>query len=294
MPSADAVARSIAALLLASVACARPMNLPPPPPAAAAAPVALASASAAPKSAVALNEKACDGGSGLGCNNLAMGYLEGREGLKRDEAHALQLFQRSCDLGLPMGCLNTGYLLHAGENVRHDDVRARGVLTKACDAALLDGCYWLGDVYFAGESEDVPLAFSIFDKACAKGHAKSCASEGLLLEEGRGAAKDVPRAIQLLGGACDKDVHYACTALANLYADGKETAPDHTRARSLYERGCADAYPSGCYAFGVACEAGLVGDDCPAEALVRRACDHGVADACATLATWMEKGGRSP
>ncbi len=124
-------------------ACATTSNLPPPPPVMA--PVTTAAPAqpvpARSESALDLYTRACDGGSGVGCNNLALSFLEARNGAARDPKRAFALFQRACDLGVAIGCGNLGVLVH---KERRDEVRAIGLLTRACDGEWWPGCYFLG------------------------------------------------------------------------------------------------------------------------------------------------------
>jgi TPR repeat protein len=287
-----------AALLLLPIlggglaACAERVPPPPPPPPAVA-PLPSASASASPGSVLALYARACDGESAIGCNNLALAYTEGRSGAKRDLARAASLFQRACDLGAAGGCGNLGILLHT-KGPMHDDVRAIGLLTRACDASWWDGCFWLGDIYFGGEHEDAALAYSLFERACKADHVKSCANQGIMLHLGKGVAKDPRHAGSLLERACSAGIFYACTALGNVFLSSEGIPADAKRARASYERGCTDEYPVGCYAYGLRCAAGELGDACDPALLLRRACDLGHADGCTALASWMERqaGGR--
>lgn len=282
--------------LVAVVACAKSSNAPPPAPVLSASVASSwASSSASPTSVIGLYERACDGGSGDGCNNLALVYFEGRAGAKKDAKRARTFFQRSCDLGAAGGCGNLGYLLHAGEGGPRDEVRAIGLLTQACDGSFWESCYWLGDIYYGGEHEDRPMALSVLERACKGGHLQSCASQGVLLADGKGGvSKDALQAAKLLQRACEGKVHFACTGLASLFLHGDGVAADADRARKLYDQGCADDYPGGCYAYGAVCASGALGDQCSADALLRRACDLGHANACSALATLMEQRTEKP
>jgi TPR repeat protein/predicted Zn-dependent peptidase len=282
----------VGAALLA--ACARADNTPPPAPSVP--PLAALSApttahEAAP-TVTGLYTRACDGGSAVGCNSLALVYLEGRSGQKRDPPRAVTLFQRACDLGSPAACGNLGFLTRQGIGVSQDLVRAIGLLTRACDASWWEGCYWLADILFEGDYEDRPRALAALEPACKAGHPKSCASMGVLLQAGKGVPKDSKRAADLLDHACAADVAFACTWLGNMLVQGDGVARDAERARNVYAKGCTDDYPTGCYVFGIVCAKGELGDDYlkRADGLLKRACDHGEADACALLADRMEQG----
>ena len=277
----------------AAHACAPPSNLPPPPPDVRTLRPASDSSTPpkAPSTIIGLYERSCEGGSAVGCNNLGIVYLEGQHGAKPDRARAERLFERGCDLGAAVGCGNLGFLLR-----ETNTVRAIGLLTRACDGAWLDGCYWLGDIYSQGDHEDLPQAFAVLERACKDGHQRSCASLGLLYQAGRGVTSDARKAAALFDGACSAKVDFACTLLGNLLLSDPKAPADAERARVAYEKGCTDSFPSGCYAFGAACASGKLGKDWldRADALLRRACEHGVAEACAVLAKRMEDQSSAP
>jgi hypothetical protein len=56
--------------------------------------------------AVALYEKACEGGEMSMCNNLGVCYNKGECGLSRDEIRAEQLYKKACKGGESGACHN--------------------------------------------------------------------------------------------------------------------------------------------------------------------------------------------
>jgi TPR repeat protein len=286
MSAARLAVACLVALPLVALACAHESNLPPAPPAPA--PVSAPSASASgpahvSSDPIALFQKACDAGSADGCNSLGVAILDKAAARAADKTRAEALLQRACDLGSPAGCVNLGVQVRS-----QDEVRAIGVLTRACDQSWWEGCFWLGDIYYTGSHEDPPLAAAVLGRACKGGHQRSCAALGILYQSGSGVAKDLKKAMRLFETACDADVAFACAFWANAMASS-DTMRDVERARAVFPKGCTDAFPAGCYIFGVACASRLLGDDYvpKAEPLMRQACEHGYADACALLGRWM-------
>ena len=51
-----------------------------------------------------LYRQACDMGNAMGCNNLGLMYQNG-EGVAKDDAKAVELYQKSCDAGTQAGYL---------------------------------------------------------------------------------------------------------------------------------------------------------------------------------------------
>jgi hypothetical protein len=219
---------------------------------------------------------------------LALSFLEGRNGADRNGKHALDLFQRACDLAFAGGCGNLGLLLYKDHR---EDVRAIGLLTRACDGEWWDGCFFLGDIYFSARHEDLALARGVLERPCKAGHQKSCAELGIIYQLGKGVTKDEGKAMALFQPACAAGVAFACTGIGNILVAGG-AARDISRARDAYEKGCTDDYPGGCYAFGVVSARGALGQDYLSRAgpLLLRACEHGHADACAFRAKQLEDG----
>src|SRR5579871_6169820 len=91
-PLVSTLVSSVAALAAVATGCAHASNAPPAPPVVV--PLAAASASGAsdksPASVVGLYTRACDEGSAVGCNDLALLYLEGRSGAARDVNKAVR------------------------------------------------------------------------------------------------------------------------------------------------------------------------------------------------------------
>jgi TPR repeat protein len=293
-PRVSALVSALAGLSVVATGCAQASNAPPAPPVVAplAAPSASAASGKAPADAVGLYTRACDEGSAMGCNNLGLAYVDGGLGQARDVAKGARLLQRSCDLNPgSMGCTNLGFLLHQGEVLPKDELRALGLLTRACDAESWQGCYWLGEVYAGSERNDPARALQVWERGCKGGDQKSCTGQALFLVLGKGVAKDTKRAVPLLETACKKEVAAACTLLGNLTIEGDGVARDVERAGRLYAKGCADDNAQGCYIYALVCASGRLGEDYVerADTLLRHACDLRWADACAMLASRLEK-----
>jgi uncharacterized protein len=244
---------------------------------------------------VRLYERACDGGSAVGCNNLALEIFEGRaSGDGFTLARGAALLQHACELGSATACGNLGYYLLEHRTLPRDETRAVGLLTRACEGGYFRACGFLGSLYYEGAREDVPRAVEVLDRGC-KGHdALSCATLGSVYHVGKAPiAKDDKRALELFESACDAGIAFACTGMGTVLLLKEEPELDRKRAAAAYTGGCVDAFPAGCYALGVAC-AGKLGDVCGdrADAALRRACDLGHADGCALLGARLQKRGR--
>jgi hypothetical protein len=69
-------------------------------------------------------QKGCADGDGSDCNMLGLRYRAGEGGLPRDPAKAAEAFQRSCDLGTPIGCRNLAGMYRKGQGVPKSEARA--------------------------------------------------------------------------------------------------------------------------------------------------------------------------
>lgn len=146
--------------------------------------------------AVAIQEKACDGGDATGCFNLGIMYANCR-GVTKDEAKAVQLYQKACDGGYAAGCNN---------------VRALSVIAcKAGDAQwCLDGGRWVQNMLQRKRQNRAPEgvklnegwpsffgeASKLFQQACDGGDLKGCVTLAELYDKGEGVEANGAKAAQ--------------------------------------------------------------------------------------------------
>jgi TPR repeat protein len=98
-------------------------------------------------------QRACDGGSPIGCVTLGDMYAAGRGGLTKDEARTVALYQRACDDGRAYGCASLGAMYAAGRGgLTKDEARAVALYQRACDDGDAFGCARLGFMHFTGRS----------------------------------------------------------------------------------------------------------------------------------------------
>src|SRR5262245_48560589 len=64
--------------------------------------------------------------------------------IDRDVARAVALYQKACDGGEPRGCFRLAYLYSKGIGVAHDAARSVALYQKACDGNELRACTNLG------------------------------------------------------------------------------------------------------------------------------------------------------
>jgi TPR repeat protein len=62
-------------------------------------------------------------------------------GLPRDAVRAVAMFQRACEGGDALGCSSLGYMYQVGEGVTLDEARAQQYFRQACDRGDDIGCF---------------------------------------------------------------------------------------------------------------------------------------------------------
>jgi TPR repeat protein len=161
--------------------------------------------------ATSLFRRACDGGDGNGCTNLARQYRYGR-GVGRDESEAAKLNAHGCDLGAFGSCNNLGDQYETGAGVPASLDQAIALYERACSHAFAFGCFSLGELYAKRpEVKDPSKAALHYEKACGLGEPHSCAALARMLAVGDGVAVDEARSRRMLQQACAGGYKPACT-----------------------------------------------------------------------------------
>src|SRR5581483_11622542 len=78
-----------------------------------------------------LFRRACDQGWVAGCGSLGLEYLLGRN-IIQDRGR-----------GSATSCLNLGFMYQQGDGVPPDNAKAMTLLKRACDLGMADACRWL-------------------------------------------------------------------------------------------------------------------------------------------------------
>ncbi|CAN5256602.1 hypothetical protein BH09MYX1_BH09MYX1_55200 [soil metagenome] len=278
-----------------------------------------------------LFKKACDGGEAAGCNNLGAlatgqpivdrmgprgahsyklfcggalsagcagwGDAKTPVGVKVDLADAVAQFDKACDMGLLMACVNEGALILVGQGGPRDRARAQGFFQRACDGGDPGGCGESATLSLqdrVGAPKDDKKGFGLMKEACDGGETDACANVAVLrlLDRGDGGAKS--DALAKLKGYCDTKGLW-CDSLGDLYASGTGgVAKDEAEARRLYEKSCANGtgHTGTCSVYADALKNGFGGpkDGTKAKELLNKACDHNDFEACTGLGFWYEDG----
>jgi TPR repeat protein len=243
--------------------------------------VALGSWAQAPRSGKGYDEQtfdrhyqACiDWSDGRACTALGYMYAAG-QGVEKDEAKAVELYEKGCKYRDPRGCTAHGLMLAGGVGAAKDLAKAAESFQQGCERADLRGCTNLGFLYMTGQgvAKDEAQALTLFQKACDGGNAVGCNNlfgyhatacrdgkaphclegsrwvqvtlkkkkdlpEGLQFDQGS-VSQLLAEATRLLQTACDGGDAQGCTDLASLYAKGEGVALDKSKASELYGKAC--------------------------------------------------------
>jgi TPR repeat protein len=166
-------------------------------------------------------QRAADAGSSEGAHRLALVYAQGLAGTPRNEARALDLFQKAASAGHTRAQINLGILYMRGLGVPRDLVNARAWLEKAAASGDPQALYTLGRAMDESSEQIAPdpvRAADLYRRAAEKGHVLAGLRYGLALSEGVGIKRDIPQAQKWLVQARDNGVPEAALALGDMAA----------------------------------------------------------------------------
>jgi TPR repeat protein len=125
--------------------------------------------------AAAMLSRACAGGIGAACGNLADAYLSGGD-VDKDVKKAADLYAKACDQGFASGCTAVGTLIHVDKAIPGDAASAFPHFRKGCDGGDSTGCVAAGHFYANGEGveKDMVAAARAFKKACDLRDVRGC------------------------------------------------------------------------------------------------------------------------
>jgi TPR repeat protein len=144
--------------------------------------------------AVGLLTRACDGGVGAACGNLADAYLSGGQ-IDKDVKKAAGLYARACGAGFASGCTAVGTLIHVDKLIAGDAASAFAQFRKGCDGGDPTGCIAVGHLALSGEGvdKDVVGAARAYKKACDVRDVRGCQGLAVIYKQDPAGAQDVFR-----------------------------------------------------------------------------------------------------
>ncbi|MCE9573607.1 MAG: hypothetical protein K8W52_10660 [Deltaproteobacteria bacterium] len=255
-----------------------------------------------PAKAIAAYEKACRGGAGTGCFNLATMYSGGQgvtvdlakaDRYKRDAAAA---WTAACHGSEPRWCTNAAFLMADADGKGGPSpatmATMRALEQRACDAKVLVGCTELARLTMQ-QGELAPAAYvDRQDQLCGQGEVTACVAGGALLLDGQRVPRDAARGIALYRRGCDAGDRNACEALGVEEGLGEFVAKDEAAAERHLTMACDRASPRACQA--IAKVRARAGDAVAARALLERGCHMGDGEACGVLGAMIAAGTGGP
>jgi TPR repeat protein len=175
-------------------------------------------------------QHAADAGSAEGTHRLALVFAQGLAGTPRNDARALELFEKAAALGNQRAQINVGILYFRGQGTARDLVQARSWLEKAAANNDPYALYALGramDDTLGPVGADPVRAADLYRRAAELGHPFAALRYGLALTEGIGVKKDLVAAQKWLIYAQKTGVPEAALALGDNYA---RTPPSRDKA----------------------------------------------------------------
>jgi uncharacterized protein len=173
------------------------------------------------REAVPLLQHAANAGSAEGAHRLALLYAQGADGIPRDDARALELFEKAAAAGHLRAEINAGMFYFYGRGTAKDLVRARSWLEKAATQNDPYALYVLGrtmeEAQDAAQADPVRAA-DLYRRAAQQGHTLAALRYGMALAEGNGVRKDLVAAQPWLIYADQNGVPEAAMAMGDLAA----------------------------------------------------------------------------
>ncbi len=166
-------------------------------------------------------QHAASTGSAEGAHRLALLYAQGADGIPRDDARALELFEKAAAAGHVRAEINAGMLYFYGRGTPKDLVKARAWLEKAAASNDPYALYALGramDETQGTALADPVRATDLYKRAAMQGHTFAALRYGLALAEGNGVRKDLVAAQPWLLYAEKYGVPEASLAMGDLAA----------------------------------------------------------------------------
>lgn len=229
-------------------------------------------------------EEQCQRGNAPSCTRLGL-MRERGEGVGKDLSKAAALYDKACSGDDVPACSRLGEMLLVGTGIAADEKRAMTLLHKACMAGWSKACTTQMAFLMKKHAGDTTQIVPLVDRGCDGGDGDSCATLGLIYQQGLGVAKDVERGAFFLKRGCRAGSKFGCVSLGAAYENGVGVKKDAEHAAELFTMACEAKDSSACdheaklYFLGD----GVTKDEAKGIELLGRACDLGNAGSCLVL-----------
>ena len=176
--------------------------------------------------------------------SLALIYLQGKEGVKKDYARARFWAQKSAGQGCANGQVVLGLLYQSGWGVQQNYARARFWYQKAAVRGNPVAQRFLGDLYLNGQGvqRNYAKAISWYEKAAAQGDDNGLKALAGMYTQGEGSEQDWARANPWFEKAAAQGKAYAQAMLGYMYAQGLGVQKDLARGKAWYQKAVDQGY----------------------------------------------------
>ena len=150
-------------------------------------------------------ERGCSLGNATACSLAAYEILRGKR-VTREVPRALALFERACQGGSPSECDDLGRLYETGKSFGNTDglsidlEKALSYYKKACSR---DANWCLDAAKVAGQLGKAEESYRLAVRSCGSRDSEACLLAAVAHETGKGAPKDADKAKALFTKACD-------------------------------------------------------------------------------------------
>lgn len=132
-------------------------------------------------------DKLCAQGEFGACGVLSALLLLGEHGIEKAPKRAMELLTRACDGGDKHSCFMLGIELASGKNIKQDFAATTRAFDRACDRALAKACVAIGQNLAA--TRDYKRGAGYARRACHMGEGEGCGMLAQLHADGSGVAK---------------------------------------------------------------------------------------------------------
>jgi len=193
-------------------------------------------------------KKGCDLGSGEACRWLGLTESEGH-GTPKNEAKAIELLEKACELSSMAGCRAAAGLMVDAEPSQAE--AAIPLAEKACAVKFKDSCFVLGAALFNSKKR-YTVALEHLDAACTdeklgKQQGYACNLAGAIAFDGLGMRKDAKRALGYLERSCDKNFREGCLNAGRIHSSGAGgVRADKKKGAELLSKACTLGEKAAC------------------------------------------------
>lgn len=167
----------------------------------------------------------------------SLGYMyQNAQGCQKDEAKALEFYERAAELKQPYALFNLAILYMNGLNgVLHDQFKAHELFMEAAIREVPPAMYEVALMLERGLGclQNFSEAAFWYEEGAKRGHLESFNNLGVLYKEGHGISMDEARSFICFSKAAEGGLAEGLYNLGQLYDQGFGCTQDHDKALDL-------------------------------------------------------------